>query len=254
MLRMKNCRARYGERTVLENVTLDVPTGCVTALIGPNGSGKSTLLRMAARLIRPETGEMYLEGKDAFTYTRRAYAQKVAFMPQSRDVPALTARALAAHGRYPHMQFPRVMTVRDAAIVEDALDRAGALPYADRDVRALSGGERQRAYLAMAMAQEGKLLLLDEPATYLDAGCAFALLGRLRAYAQAGNAVFVALHDIAHALTFADSVVVLCSGRLVAHKPPASLSPALVESVFGVRLIWTTLPSGENQPIILPKP
>ena len=253
MLRMENCRAGYGERAVLENITLDVPAGRVTALIGPNGSGKSTLLRMAARLIRPEAGEMYLEGKDAFAYTRRAYAQRVAFMPQSRDVPALTVRALAAHGRYPHMQFPRVMTARDAAIVEDALERAGALPYADRDVRALSGGERQRAYLAMALAQAGKLLLLDEPTAYLDAGCEFALLSRLRAHAQAGNAVLVALHDIARTLTFADSVAVLCGGRLVAHTPPASLSPALVESVFGVRLVWTTLPGGAKQPVILPK-
>lgn len=252
MMTLHNCRAGYGAETVLNDVSMEISPGRVTALIGPNGSGKSTLLRMAARLIRPEAGEIRLHGKDAQSYTRREYARLVAYLPQQRDVPALSVRALAAHGRYPHLSFPRAMSKADWEIVEDALARAGALPFANRDLRTLSGGERQRAYLAMALSQAGGVLLLDEPAAHLDAGCQFDLLLLLRALAQEGRAVLIALHDIAHALTFADEVAVLGGGRLVACAPPAEISPALLASVFGVRVVWAKAPDGSEHPLVLP--
>ena len=158
-------------------------------------------------------------------------------MPQSRPVPGITVRALVAHGRFPYLGFSRRMTAQDTAAVEQAMRRTGTLDWANRDVRALSGGERQRVYLAMALAQGGTTILLDEPGAFLDVRAQFELLDLLRSVAAGGKAVVLVMHELPQAMQYADCIALLGGGRLLGCDTSADLAATgAVDRVFGVRL------------------
>lgn len=230
--------------TLVDAATFDAPLGRVTALLGPNGAGKSTLLRSVAGIARPAAGSVQLDGDDLLALRRRERARRVAFVEQeaTTELP-LTGRAVAALGRTPHEALLGGGDPSSDAIVTRALTDAGALDFADRVVPSLSGGERQRVLLARGLAQQPRLLLLDEPMNHLDIAAqldVFALLARL---AAAGVTVVAALHDLALAAAHADHVVVLQHGRVVASGPTeATLTPELIGQVYGVRAAWTTNP------------
>ncbi len=181
MMELRNVSAGYQGRPVVQQVNLHLERGSLTVLVGPNGSGKSTLLRAMAGLIPPLSGEIWLQGQAAARFTPRQWARRVAMLPQTRSVPALTAGQLVMHGRYPYLGFPRTLTAQDRQAVCRALERVGADGLAGRPMQALSGGERQRVYLAMLLAQQAEMLLLDEPATYLDIGHQLEMLGLIPA-------------------------------------------------------------------------
>ena len=168
MLELKNVSAGYPGRSVLKDVTLAARPGRVLILLGPNGCGKSTLLRTMAGLLPPLGGEVLLDGAPLKDRGPKETARRVAFLPQSRTAPNITARRLALHGRFPYLSYPRRYGREDYAAVDRALRQADALDLADRPVPELSGGQRQKVYLAMALAQETETILMDEPTTYLD--------------------------------------------------------------------------------------
>ena len=186
MIRAEDLRAAYGKTQVLHGISAEFRPGELWGVIGPNGSGKTNQVVQAeklpvlARLARPAGGTLTLEGVAYDRWPRRAFAQKVALLPQQQDAPAVTVRELAAYGRYPYQTFGYGPSAADREAVERALLRAGAAELADRDVRTLSGGQRQRARLAMALAQDAQVLLLDEPTTWLDPGGQFAVMELLR--------------------------------------------------------------------------
>ena len=180
MIELQHVSAGYGAQDVVRDVSFTAPNGQLTALIGPNGSGKTTLLRAMTRTLPCRSGNILLDDRSIASYGRKEFARTAAFMPQSRPVPGITVRALVAHGRFPYLGFSRRMTAQDTAAVEQAMRRTGTLDWANRDVRALSGGERQRVYLAMALAQGGTTILLDEPGAFLDVRAQFELLDLLR--------------------------------------------------------------------------
>lgn len=236
MLELRGIAAGYGGTPVLREVSFTVPKGSLTALIGPNGCGKTTLLRAAARQLPLLAGEILLDGRPVSSYGRTEFARKAAFMPQARSVPAITAGALVAHGRFPHLGFSRRLRPEDRAAVQAAMEATGVADWANRDLRALSGGERQRVYLAMALAQDTDLILLDEPTTYLDPGRQFELLDLIASLPGRGKTVVMVLHDLSHALRYSTQLLLLEQGRLVQRGTPEELyAGGQLDRVFGIR-------------------
>ena len=236
MLELRGIAAGYGGVPVLREISLTVPKGSLTTLIGPNGCGKTTLLRAAARQLPLLAGEILLDGRPVSSYGRTEFARKAAFMPQVRSVPAITAGALVAHGRFPHLGFSRRLRPEDRAAVQAAMEATGVADWANRDLRALSGGERQRVYLAMALAQDTDLILLDEPTTYLDPGRQFELLDLIASLPGRGKTVVMVLHDLSHALRYSTQLLLLEQGRLVQRGTPEELyAGGQLDRVFGIR-------------------
>ena len=229
MLKLQQISAGYGEKTVLQHISLDFPPGTVTAILGPNGCGKSTLLKAAAGLIPLSAGSVGSEEPRART---------VAYLPQSRPVPDLTVRQLVLHGRFPWLSWPRRYREADRMAAEAAMERLGVQDLAGRPLAELSGGTRQKCYLAMALAQEAQTLLLDEPTAFLDIGCQLEFLTLCRSLAAQGCSLAAVLHDLPLALSYADRVAVMDGGRILALGTPEEIRRSgILDRVFGVRVL-----------------
>lgn len=244
----------YGARPVLDDLSLSIGQGTTLALVGPNGSGKSTLLKALARLLAPRVGRVWLDGQPIIGTAPREVARRLAVLPQSPAIPqGLTVREVVQQGRHPHRGALRGLRSDDHAAVTDALDVTGLTGFADRMVDRLSGGERQRVWIALTLAQQTPLLLLDEPTTFLDIGHqleVLALVARLRI--ERGLTAVLVLHDLNQAARHADRMVVLSGGRIVADGPPVEvLTPRLCAEVFGAHVTVITDPV-TGTPVCLP--
>ncbi|MEV6204699.1 ABC transporter ATP-binding protein [Streptomyces sp. NPDC051771] len=227
----------YAGRPVLRGVDLTVEPGELTALVGLNGCGKSTLLRLAAGLLRPGEGRVLLGPYDLARLSRRAAARHVALLHQSAAaVPGMTVRQLVRQGRYAARGPLGMLREGDDAVARRALEDVGVGDWAERPVEALSGGERQRVRLAMALAQDTRVLLLDEPTTYLDLHHQLDVLRTVvRLREERGLTVVMVLHDLAHAARFAERIVALRDGRVVADGTPKDVvTPAFLADVLKV--------------------
>lgn len=227
----------YAGRPVLRGVDLTVEPGELTALVGLNGCGKSTLLRLAAGLLRPGEGRVLLGPYDLARLSRRAAARHVALLHQSASaVPGMTVRQLVRQGRYAARGPLGMLREGDDAVARRALEDVGVGDWAERPVEALSGGERQRVRLAMALAQDTRVLLLDEPTTYLDLHHQLDVLRTVvRLREERGLTVVMVLHDLAHAARFAERIVALRDGRVVADGTPKDVvTPAFLADVLKV--------------------
>ena len=243
-MQVADVTVRVDDKTLVDAATFAAPAGAVTALLGPNGAGKSTLLRVVAGVLRPSAGSVHVDGDDLLAMRRRDRARRVALVEQdaSTELP-LTGCAVAGLGRTPHEALLGGCDPSSDAVVIQAMTDAGAFPFADREVPSLSGGERQRVLLARALAQQPRLLLLDEPMNHLDIAAQLEVLGLLSRLASNGVTVVAAMHDLALAASHADGVIVLADGRVVASGPTAeTLTPDLIHDVYGVRAAWTTNP------------
>lgn len=235
--------AGYGARRVLRRVDLTLEPGGLIALVGPNGAGKSTLLRAFAGLIRPTSGSVTLDGVDVLGMSRAALASRIAVVPQSFDTLfPFTVREIVGLGRSARLGLLAWPTIADREAVERAIRDQELAGLADRRVDALSGGERQRVVLAMALAQEASVLLLDEPTAHLDPSHQRGVLLRVAELARTRNVVtFAVLHDL-NLAALADRVVVLDDGSVVADGPPAmALAGEVVGRVFGDGLVVSQL-------------
>ena len=228
----------YGATRIVQDLSFSPPPGKVTALIGPNGCGKSTLLKAFARILTPQAGSLSLDGKAYRDLSARYLARKVAFLPQVLPVPeGVGVRQLVAYGRSPHNSLWGRLSGADQHSVEQALQRMELETLADRPLSDLSGGQRQRAWLAMILAQDAAIVLLDEPATYLDMSHQVELLDLMRALSAEGKTVITVLHDINQACRYADHLAVMQAGRLVASGTPGDvLNAELVCRVFDVQV------------------
>ncbi|MEE4749674.1 Fe(3+) dicitrate ABC transporter ATP-binding protein FecE [Pseudomonas alliivorans] len=228
----------YGANRIVQDLSFSPPPGKVTALIGPNGCGKSTLLKAFARILTPQSGSLSLDGKAYRDLSARDLARKVAFLPQVLPIPeGVSVRQLVAYGRSPHNSLWGRLSGADQHSVEQALQRMELETLADRPLSDLSGGQRQRAWLAMILAQDAAIVLLDEPTTYLDISHQVELLDLMRALSAEGKTVITVLHDINQACRYADHLAVMQAGRLVASGAPGDvLNAELVCRVFDVQV------------------
>jgi len=227
----------YGDRTVVDTLSFAVPDGAVTAVVGANACGKSTLLRGLARLLRPSAGSVLLDGAQIHRTPTRQVARTLGLLPQAPVTPeGVSVVDLVSRGRHPHTGALRRWGTDDDAAVAEALALTSTTELAERPVDELSGGQRQRVWVAMALAQETDLLLLDEPTTYLDVAHQMELLELLRDLnAARGTTIVMVLHELNLAARFADHLVAMCEGRIVAAGTPGEvLTEGTVHEVFGL--------------------
>jgi iron complex transport system ATP-binding protein len=244
----------YGGDDVLHGVEFEAVDGAVTAIVGPNGCGKSTLLRALGRLLAPRAGAVVLDGRGIATLPTKEVARRLSLLPQAPVAPeGLTVAELVSRGRHPHQSWLRQWSRRDEEVVAEALAWTGTTDLAARPLDELSGGQRQRAWLAMALAQDTGILLLDEPTTYLDIAHAVDVLDLVdRLHDERGCTVVLVLHDLTLAARYADHLVVLDGGRVVAAGEPGEILTAeLVQEVFGVRAAVVPDPVS-GRPLVLP--
>src|SRR5690348_3695902 len=253
-LRVRDLRVAYDDRVVIDGLDLDLPSGQITAMVGPNACGKSTLLRTLARLLTPKSGGVYLDGRSIHDLPTRQVAQRLGILPQSPVAPeGMTVADLVGRGRAPHQNWWRQWSTSDEGAVRAALAATRLTELADRPVDELSGGQRQRAWIAMAVAQETPVLLLDEPTTYLDLAHQLDVLDLVVDLNRTKQrTVVMVLHDLNQACRYADHLIAMKSGQIVAAGRPQEVVTAdLVAEVFDVRCTVTTDPVS-GTPLVIP--
>jgi len=248
MIEIRQVSHLIGKTAILSDINLTLPAGKITALIGPNGAGKSTLLSLVARLVPLQGGRITVSGLDIARTATGALAKAMAILPQNAAVHSrLRVRELVAFGRWPHHQGRP--GAQDQALVNSAIDRLGLGELSDRFIDELSGGQRQRAHLAMAFAQGTDWLLLDEPLAALDMAHARRLMQELATLRDGGKSVVMVLHEVNHAAAWADHVVAMKQGRIIAEGPPAQVfTPAVLEPLYDMALRVETF---EGRPLVL---
>lgn len=228
----------YDSACIIQDLNLTIRTGEITALVGANGCGKSTLLRGISRLLKPRAGQVILDGQDIWKLPAKMLAQRLGILPQSPVAPeGLTVHELVAQGRYPHQSWLQQWSAEDERIAREAMAITNVTEYADRPVDTLSGGQRQRAWIAMTLAQDSEIILLDEPTTFLDLAYQIEVLDLLHDLnVQRGKTIVMVLHDLNHACRYADTVIAVKNGQIAANGAPADvITEALVQDVFGIQ-------------------
>ncbi|MCT2586401.1 ABC transporter ATP-binding protein [Actinophytocola gossypii] len=253
-LRADGLRLAYDDRVVVPDLSLTVPEGRISVIVGANACGKSTLLRALARLLTPKAGSVHLDGRSIHGMPTRDVARRLGILPQAPVAPeGLTVIDLVTRGRSPHQSWWRQWSSADETAVTGALRATGLTDLADRPVDELSGGQRQRAWIAMAVAQETPVLLLDEPTTFLDLAHQIDVLDLVvDLNRHQGRTVVMVLHDLNQACRYADHVIAMKAGRIVTHGTPADVvTPDLVSEVFDVTCQIATDPVS-GTPLVIP--
>jgi len=244
----------YGERQIVEDLSVEIGRGQVTAIVGPNGCGKSTLLRSLARLLKPAAGGILLDGVDIHRVPTRDLARRLAMLPQSPLTPSgITVRELVGYGRFPHQGLLRGVSREDREAIEWALNVTDLGDYGDREVDTLSGGERQRAWIAMSLAQKTDVLLLDEPTTFLDIHYQLDLLNLVRTLNhEHGLTVVWVLHELNQAAAFSDHIIMLKEGKVICQGDPRLvMTPEAIRTVFNIDCCVIQHPMGAA-PVCVP--
>ena len=253
-LTAEHLRLAYDKRMVVDDLSVEIPDGGFTVIIGPNACGKSTLLKALSRTLKPEAGAVLLDGQPIGSLRSRAVARELAMLPQSPIAPeAMTVKDLVSRGRYPHQGLLRQWSPADERAVATAMDSTGIGDLAERYVTELSGGQRQRAWIAMVLAQETELLLLDEPTTFLDIAHQYEVLELCGALHNEGRTLVAVLHDLNQAARYATNLVVMKAGQIVATGAPHDVVTAdLIEDVFGLACVVITDPEA-GTPMVIPR-
>ncbi|GAA4449558.1 ABC transporter ATP-binding protein [Phytohabitans houttuyneae] len=244
----------YDQRVVTEGLSVTIPDNSFTVIVGPNACGKSTLLRALSRMLRPRTGAVHLDGKAITSYPSKEVARRLGLLPQTSIAPdGITVTDLVARGRFPHQRLLRQWSREDERVVRESMAATGVTDLADRLVDELSGGQRQRVWLAMALAQQTGILLLDEPTTFLDITHQVEVLDLCADLQETGGRTLVAvLHDLNQACRYATHLIAMRDGRIVAEGAPGDIvDAALVGEVFG--LACRVIPDPETgSPLVVP--
>ncbi|MFY1691719.1 ABC transporter ATP-binding protein [Plantactinospora sp. WMMB782] len=254
MLSTRDLAVGYEDRTVIDGLDLELPADAFTVIVGPNACGKSTLLRTMARLLTPRRGTVLLDGAAIRELPTRAVARRLGVLPQSPLVPeGVTVADLVGRGRQPYQRWWRQWSPEDEVAVREAMALADVSALAERPVDTLSGGQRQRVWIAMTLAQDTEALLLDEPTTFLDLAHQVEVLDLLhRLRAERGRTVVAVLHDLNQAARYADHLIAMRDGAVVAAGPPRQMLTAdLVRDVFGLDCVVVPCPV-TGAPLVVP--
>ncbi|MEO1062813.1 MAG: ABC transporter ATP-binding protein [Actinomycetota bacterium] len=253
-MRAEQVRLAYDDEIVIDRLDLAIPDGQITAIVGPNACGKSTLLRALARLLTPSTGQVILDGKQIHSLGTREVARRLGLLPQSPIAPdGILVVDLVARGRTPHQRIFQQWSREDERAVRRALEATGTFDLAERPVDELSGGQRQRVWIAMALAQDTELLLLDEPTTFLDISHQMDVLGLVHDLNhQRGRTIVIVLHDLNLASRYAHHMVMMRGGDIVAAGQPTDIiTDTSVHEVFGLRCTVIDDPISHT-PLVIP--
>jgi iron complex transport system ATP-binding protein len=243
----------YDGRKVVDGLSLSIPDGEITVIVGPNACGKSTLLRALARLMRPQTGTVVLDGQAIHQLPTKQVARRLGLLPQTPIAPdGIVVADLVARGRTPHQSLLQQWSADDERAVTEALRATHTLDLADRLVDELSGGQRQRVWIAMALAQETDLLLLDEPTTFLDIAHQIEVLDLVAALHRRGRTIVLVLHDVNLACRYAHHLVAMRNGQIIANGAPARvITAATIREVFGLHAVVIDDPVS-GTPLVVP--
>ncbi|MDK9364900.1 iron-enterobactin ABC transporter ATP-binding protein [Lelliottia wanjuensis] len=253
-LRGEKLTLGYGKKIVVDELTVSIPDGHFTAIIGPNGCGKSTLLRTLSRLMTPQHGSVFLDGEQIQSYASKEVARRIGLLAQNATTPGdITVQELVARGRYPHQPLFTRWRKEDEEAVARAMQATGITDLARQSVDTLSGGQRQRAWIAMVLAQETAIMLLDEPTTWLDISHQIDLLELLSDLNRTqGYTLAAVLHDLNQACRYATHLIALRDGKIVAEGAPKEIvTPELIERIYGMRCMIIDDPVA-GTPLVVP--
>lgn len=237
MVEFRNVCAGYGEEEVLHHINLLFQPGKVTVIVGPNGCGKSTLLKSMIRLNHHTSGEILVDGTSIETFESSVLAQQVTYLPQNKIPADITVSRMVLHGRFPYLKYPRRYREEDFEIAQKALEKMEIAHLADKNMSQLSGGLQQKVYIAMALAQNTSIILMDEPTVYLDISHQIRLMDMARTLADNGKTIVMVLHDLIQAFRKADEMIVMKEGKIVMHGTPDEIYVSgVIEQVFDISL------------------
>lgn len=237
MISCKNLKVGYEERVIIEDLSLNINKGEVVSIIGPNGCGKSTLLKSLSRMIKPISGDIYIQDENIKTLKSKSISQKVCLLSQHNDAPGdLTVEELVYFGRIPHKKWFESKSKSDEEIVKWAIENTGLTRYINTPISSLSGGERQRAYIAQALCQKPDVLLLDEPTTYLDISYQLELMELVREINEKLNITIVmVLHELNQASKYSDRLIIMKSGEIVSDGCPKEIiNKEIIKKVYNI--------------------
>ena len=236
---MKNVSGGYGRKQVLYNIDAVFESSMITSVIGKNGCGKSTLLQMCCGLLTPSEGSITIDGVNIANIKHADLAKKISYLSQSHSAGSITVRSLVSHGRFPYLGYPRKYSSEDKRKIADAMELAEVTDIADKYANELSGGQLQRAYIAMLLAQDTDIMLLDEPATYLDMNSQLELMELAVKLKNVGKAIVMVVHDINTALIYSDNIIAMDGGRIIETGSPRHISRSeAVQDSLGIEIIY----------------
>ena len=234
---VKNLTVSYENNTIIEEMNLSIPKGKISIIIGANGCGKSTLLKTISRINKAKSGDIFINNKNIKNVREKSIAKEVAFLPQGPVCPnGLTVKELVAFGRFPHQKMIGGLNTHDKEVIDWAIEETGLSEFADREIENLSGGQRQRAWIAMTLAQETEIIMLDEPTTYLDMSYQLEVLEVLQKLNREKNiTVVIVLHELNNACRFADNIIGLKKGKVICEgKPIDVINKENLKEIYGI--------------------
>lgn len=234
---VKNLSVAYGDNIIIDNMNLTIPKGKISIIIGANGCGKSTLLKSIARIIKAKSGEIFINEKNIKSQKEKYIATQVAFLPQGPVCPSgITVKELVAFGRFPHQKMIGGLNLHDKEIIDWAIEETGLKEFAHREIETLSGGQRQRAWIAMTLAQETDIIMLDEPTTYLDMSYQLEVLQVLEKLNKVKNITIVmVLHELNNACRFASNIIGLKKGKIICEGTPmGAITKENLREIYGI--------------------
>lgn len=245
---VKNLSVAYEDNLIIDNMNLTIPKGEISIIIGANGCGKSTLLKTIGRIIKPKAGEIFINDKNIKNLKEKHIATQVAFLPQGPVCPSgITVKELVAYGRFPHQRMIGGLSIHDKEVIEWAIEETGLKDFADREIENLSGGQRQRAWIAMTLAQETDIIMLDEPTTYLDMSYQLEVLEVLEKLNKKKNiTVVIVLHELNNACRFASNIIGLKKGKIICKGVPKDvITEENLREIYGIDVKLQLSENGE---------
>lgn len=242
----------YDKKIVVNDITVEIPKGQITSLIGPNGSGKSTLLKTLARILEPAKGEVFIDGENIQRLDTKTVAQKIASLSQtSTQISGLTVEEIVAYGRFPYQKGFSGLKEQDHHLINWAIEATNLQELKERTLITLSGGQQQRVWIAMALAQDTDILILDEPITFLDPAHQLEILELLQGINSQGKTILMTIHDLNHASRFSDYLLGMKNGELIFQGTPKEIfTPEKLLNLFDIQATFATMPNSDK-PLVL---
>ena len=242
----------YDKKIVVNDITVEIPKGQITSLIGPNGSGKSTLLKTLARILEPAKGEVFIDGENIQRLDTKTVAQKIASLSQtSTQISGLTVEEIVAYGRFPYQKGFSRLKEQDHHLINWAIEATNLQELKERTLITLSGGQQQRVWIAMALAQDTDILILDEPITFLDPAHQLEILELLQGINRQGKTILMTIHDLNHASRFSDYLLGMKNGELIFQGTPKEIfTPEKLLNLFDIQATFATMPNSDK-PLVL---